>query len=485
MANIIIGISGSIAAVKSINLIHELVLQGHKCAAIVTTDGLNFVTITALASQGADVYTDDMYQKNGHRYGNNYSYASIMEHINLAKWADLIVVVPASANTIAKLAHGFADNLLTTTILASPVKTLKVIVPAMNGQMWHNPITQDNLKRLQRFGFMQWGPTFGKQACGDVDLGRMLEVADILKHIDDTLNNNSNNKNDEFNPNNQPDSLRNPLNHLPDLPDSPYLPDSFHVSNSPKPFLSLHIVITAGGTLEPIDPVRYIANHSSGKMGYSIAEVAINWGAKVTLISGSQVALPIPPGVHKFIKVITADEMLSHVMIESKHADIFIGCAAVSDYKVLYPASQKIKKSGDINSSGDIIGDVKSAKITLELVENPDIIYTIKQTYPNLFVVGFAAETQNIIENATKKMIDKNLDMIIANDVSEGKVFGENEAQVTIITKCNESSNEFVNESDDILDLRTSYPSFRTTSFTTDLLPKYQIAQLICEQLLK
>lgn len=412
---------------KSVGLIHALVLQGHKCVVIVTADGLNFVTKTALASMGADVYTDDMYHKNGDRYGGNYKHANIMQHINLAKSAELIIVAPASANTISKLACGLADNLLTATILASSAP--KALVPAMNGQMWHNPIIQENLKRLCQFGFMQWGPVYGTQACGDVELGRMLEVNDILIHIQNALKVGSPAKS-QF-------------------------------------FTNKRIVITAGSTIEPIDPVRYISNHSSGKMGYSLAAAAADLGALVTLISGSQVVLPVPSGINKFIKVTTADEMLSHAISESQNADIFIGCAAVCDYKVTNSMPQKIKKQA--KSATLSSATAASSKITLELIENPDIIYTIKKTYPNLFVIGFAAETENVLETATKKLHQKNLDMMIANDVSDGKVFGENDAQVIILTKANvDAMNNGESDSSPII-----------SSHTTDLLPKYKIAQII------
>lgn len=373
MAKILIGITGSIAAIKTINLIHMLTQNGHQCKVIVTNDGLNFVTPVSLTAMGAEVFIDDL----------KLNSAKAMEHINLAKWAEYILIVPASANSIAKLAHGFADNLLMATVLASNVKP--IIVPAMNQQMWKNSFTQKNISILKEVGIQFWGPKSGLQACGDNDIGRMLEPDEIYSKFEELENNNN------LKANNQDGLLS-----------------------------GLTLIITAGATREAIDPVRYISNHSSGKMGYAIAEQAIKYGAKVILIS-SKVNIEPPQGLYKFIIAETADDILANSKISAQDCDIFIGCAAICDYKIANYSPQKIKKDGQA--------------LTLHLTPNPDIISEIKASYPNLFVVGFAAETENIIDNAITKLKKKNLDMIIANDVSNDRVFGKNMNQITIINK--------------------------------------------------
>jgi len=370
MAKILIGITGSIAAIKTVSFIHMLTQNDHQCKVIVTTDGLNFVTPVSLTAMGAEVFVDDL----------KFNSSKTMEHINLAKWAEHILIVPASANSIAKLAHGFADNLLMATILASNIKP--IIVPAMNQQMWKNQFTQKNINILKEIGIEFWGPKSGLQACGDNDIGRMLEADEIFLKFEGLLK-------------------------------------TQHSSKS-KLLSGLTIVITSGATHEAIDPVRYISNHSSGKMGYAIAEEAIKYGAKVILISG-KVNIEPPQGLFKFIIAQTADDMLTHSQAHAKNCDIFIGCAAICDYKVSNYFPQKIKKGGQ--------------PLTLDLIPNPDIISAIKATYPDIFVVGFAAETENVINNAITKLKKKNLDMIIANDVSNDLVFDKDMNQITIINK--------------------------------------------------
>jgi phosphopantothenoylcysteine decarboxylase/phosphopantothenate--cysteine ligase len=370
MAKILLGITGSIAAVKIISLIHKLTQNGHECSVIVTHDGLNFVTPISIMAMGAKVFTDAC----------DSNSSKVMEHINLAKWAEFILIVPCSANTIAKLAHGFADNLLLATVLASDVKP--IIVPAMNQQMWKNQFTQNNITILNQMGIEFWGPVIGLQACGDNDIGRMLEVDAIYSKFEELHNDNS--------------KKRSKLLH------------------------GLTLVITAGATSENIDPVRYITNRSSGKMGYAIAKEAVKYGAKVILISGN-VSIEKPNGLMKFISITTADEMLYHCIENATNCDIFIGCAAVCDYKISNYSPQKIKKTHH--------------PLTLDLIPNPDIIATIKNIYPNLFIVGFAAETENVVDNAIVKLKQKNLDIIIANDVSNGRVFDQNMNQVTLINK--------------------------------------------------
>ncbi|MFN8770460.1 MAG: bifunctional phosphopantothenoylcysteine decarboxylase/phosphopantothenate--cysteine ligase CoaBC [Neisseriaceae bacterium] len=391
---ILFGITGSIAAIKTMDLIHKVVQLGHECKVIITKDGLNFVTPMALSSMGVDVFIDDNI--------NQYKFSNIMEHINLAKWADNIIVVPASANTIAKLAHGFSDNLLTATILASPAK--KIIVPAMNQQMWKTQSTQLNIEILDKFDYLIWGPTYGLQACGDVDVGRMIEVDDVVEKIK-LLNI----KNDRL-----------------------------------KKLKDKKIVITAGGTIEPIDPVRYITNRSSGKMGYALAKVAVFYGAHVILISG-RVEVEKPEGLAMFYSVDTAEEMLNVAKKEAVNADVFIGCAAVCDYKVKEVSTQKIKKDAE--------------EFNLALVKNPDVIATIKKNFSNLYTVGFAAETQNLINYSINKLKSKNLDLIIANDITDN-VFGSEYNQVTIIDK-------------------------ELKQFELEVLPKISVAEQIFDKIIK
>jgi phosphopantothenoylcysteine decarboxylase/phosphopantothenate--cysteine ligase len=373
MARVLIGITGSIAAIKTINLIHILVQSGHQCKVIVTKDGLNFVTPISLAAMGAQVFIDDLHTNP----------ARVMEHINLARWAEHILIIPASANSIAKLANGFADNLLMATILASSVSP--IIVPAMNQQMWKNSFTQRNIAILKEAGIEFWGPQFGLQACGDNDIGRMLEPDEIYDNFKCLL--------------------------------------SSKISNAAAKTGSLNgltMIITAGATVEDIDPVRYISNHSSGRMGYALAEAAIYYGAKVILISGKADIDP-PHGLFKFIVAKATNDMLSSAKEQAATCDIFIGCAAICDYRVASYSPQKIKKN--------------EQQLTLNLIPNPDIISQIKSTYPDLFVIGFAAETENIINNAIAKLKKKKLDMIIANDVSGNRAFGTDMNQVTIINK--------------------------------------------------
>jgi phosphopantothenoylcysteine decarboxylase / phosphopantothenate---cysteine ligase len=363
---ILIAISGSVAAIKIPMLIHKLVGAGYKCKVIITHDGLGFVTPMAVSSMGADVYLDNDYDQN--------SYSDVMQHINLGKWADYIILAPASANTLAKVNYGFADNLLSATILAS--NRPKIIVPAMNQLMWKNTITQTNVANLIKHGFIFWGPTSGLQACGDNDIGRMIEVEEIFDNFVNLVH-----------------------------------------STQAQTLSGKHIVITAGATKEAIDPVRYISNHSSGKMAYALASAAHNLGAKITLVSASPMEAPL--GIN-IVHVETAEEMLDGSSTAAKTADIFIGCAAVCDYQVTSYSPQKIKKSDSMH---------------LELTTTKDILKSIRGLYPKLFMVGFAAETENIVKYAEGKLKNKQLDIIVANDVSENKVFNQDYSEVIMIDK--------------------------------------------------
>ena len=346
--HIIIGITGGIAAYKSADLTRRLIEAGAEVRIIMTDAATEFVTpLTFQALSGHPVFFDN----------SDETSTSGMKHIELARWADAIVIAPASANTIAKLAQGRADNLLTTTCLAS--EAIKCFAPAMNRVMWDDLSTQANCKTLNDKNWLQFGPDSGSQACGEIGEGRMTEVNDILASLEQCF------KSGELQ--------------------------------------GLNLVITAGPTYEAIDPVRFIGNRSSGRMGYAIASAAQEAGANVTLISGPSHLQP--PESLAFIAVESAEEMQHAVLSSMDSCHIYISTAAVSDYRVENIAQQKIKKTED--------------SLTLQLIKNNDIISTVANHKSRPYIVGFAAETENVSENAKQKLISKNLDMIVANDVSE------------------------------------------------------------------
>lgn len=349
--HIVIGITGGIAAYKSADLTRRLKEAGAQVRIVMTPSATEFVTpLTFQALSGYPVLSDNT------EHPDLSVDSAGMNHIELARWADVILIAPASANTIAKLAHGRADNLLTTLCLAS--EAIKCFVPAMNRVMWDDLSTQANCRALEDKNWYQFGPGIGSQACGETGPGRMLEVSEILSELEKCF------KSGELQ--------------------------------------GLNVVVTAGPTYEAIDPVRFIGNRSSGRMGYAIAAAAQEAGANVTLISGPS-HLPKPDRV-AFIGVESAEEMHQAVLSALSACDIYISTAAVADYRVAQPAEQKIKKTGD--------------RLTLELIRNNDILASVASLAIRPYVVGFAAETENIIENAKDKLRRKNLDMIVANDVS-------------------------------------------------------------------
>ena len=360
--NILLGISGGIAAYKAIILARLLQKQGHRIRFVLTEHAQAFVaplTLQAISGEAVRSALFDEHAEQG------------MSHIELARWADLYLIAPASANTLAKLAHGIADNLLTTLYLATRAPI--AIAPAMNQQMWAHPAVQDNIARLAARPRHQILPVGeGEQACGDVGAGRLLEPEAIVAWL-----------------------------------------------FADKPLAGKRIVLTAGPTREAIDPVRYLSNHSSGKMGYALAQAAVEQGAEVILISGPT-SLPVPDGVTR-VNVVSAEEMYQAAMTHAPGADVFIAAAAVSDYRVADVAAHKHKKT------------VHGA-LTLELVENPDIVASVAALTENRpYVVGFAAETDHVLDYARDKRARKHLDMIIANDVRAG-VFGSDHNAVTLIT---------------------------------------------------
>ena len=372
---ILLIIGGGIAAYKSLELIRLCRKAGIAVTPILTRAGAEFVTPLSVSGLAGEKVYSDLF---------DLTDEAEMGHIQLSRVADLVVVAPATADLMAKMAAGLANDLASTALMATDKPVL--IAPAMNVRMWQHPATQRNIATLKQDGVLFTGPEEGDMACGEFGPGRMSEPADILAAIERFYGS-----------------------------DQPGLPHG--------PLTGRKVVITAGPTHEPIDPVRYIANRSSGKQGYALAEAAIALGAEVALVSGP-VHLPAPPGV-ELINVETAREMLATVEGELP-CDIAIFCAAVADWRTASDAKQKMKKDGS--------GKVPS----LELTENPDILKTIghlKKDRPPL-VIGFAAETENVIGNAQKKLKAKAADLIVANDVShEGGVMGGSENSVHLVGK--------------------------------------------------
>ncbi len=350
--NILIGVSGGIAAYKSAELVRELMRAHANVRVVMTRSAREFITpLTFQALSGYPVLTDEFEQSEA-RNG--------MDHIELARWADAILIAPASANTIAKLTHGAADDLLSTLCLASTAPL--ALAPAMNQAMWSNNATQDNVDSLEKRGVLFFGPASGSQACGDVGEGRMFEPQQLIL------------------------SLRNLFN--------------------TGELSGINLMITAGPTQEPIDPVRYISNRSSGKMGYALAEAAHDAGANVQLISGP-VAINPPEDIN-CIRVSTAEEMFNAVQQHVGEQQIFISCAAVADYRPVSKKSEKIKKLHD--------------DLSIDLVRNPDILLEVAKQDKKPFVVGFAAETRELEKYAIQKLERKRLDMIAGNDVSNSQI---------------------------------------------------------------
>lgn len=347
---ILLGISGGIAAYKCADLTRRLIERGAQIQVVMTPAAKEFITpLTMQAVSGRSV-SDSLLDP---------AAEASMGHIELAKWADLILLAPATADLIARMRAGMGNDLLTTLILASNAPI--AVAPAMNQQMYANAATQDNLSVLTQRGMMIWGPAAGQQACGDIGYGRMLEPMELVAHC-----------------------------------------EAFF---GPKPLQNIKFVITAGPTREAIDPVRYISNHSSGKMGFAIAETAANMGAEVTLISGP-VSLATPANVTR-IDVESAEQMHQAAMEHAVTSDIFISCAAVADYRPSNVAEQKIKKTSD------------NDHMQINMVKNPDIVASVAAlTKQRPFTVGFAAETQDVEQYARGKLKKKNLDLICANDVS-------------------------------------------------------------------
>lgn len=357
---IVLGITGGIAAYKAAELVRLLIQQNYSVQVVMTEAACQFITpVTMQALSGNPVFINmwDNAIPNG------------MPHIELSRQAEAILIAPASADFIAKLVHGRADDLLSTLCLARNCPLL--VAPAMNKQMWENPATQRNITQLKADGINVLGPAAGEQACGEVGLGRMLEPEALMQAV---------------------------TKHF-----------------TPKLLQGKRILITAGATLEQIDPVRAITNLSSGKMGYAIAQMAVNMGADVTLVAGH--STQTPPDSLTFMQALDANTMYQTVMQHVHNQDVFIAVAAVADYSPAQIAPQKIKKSEDT--------------LTLSLLKNKDILADVASLPNAPFCVGFAAETEHVIEHATQKRITKKLPLIVANDVSIA--MGQDHNQATLI----------------------------------------------------
>ncbi|MEA4960146.1 bifunctional phosphopantothenoylcysteine decarboxylase/phosphopantothenate--cysteine ligase CoaBC [Lutispora sp.] len=364
--NIVLGVTGGIAAYKSCDLVSRLVKAGANVDVIMTENAINFINPLTFQALSSNQVIVDMFKEP--KYWE-------IQHISLAKKADAVVIAPATANIIGKIANGIADDMLTTVAMATTAPL--VFAPAMNSNMYENKILQSNIDRLKEIGYHFIEPGEGRLACGDIGKGKMAEPYDIELCINEIL-------------------------------------------NTKKDLQDKTIVITAGPTREPIDPVRFISNHSTGKMGYAIAEKAAERGAKVYLISGPT-ALKTPKGV-RLISVNSAKDMQRRIMEHFDEAQIIIKSAAVADYAPAIAHDQKIKK--------------KDENLTIELVKNPDILYELGKIKGDKILVGFAMETQNLIENAKEKVLKKNLDFIVANDLfTEGAGFATDTNIVKIIDR--------------------------------------------------
>jgi phosphopantothenoylcysteine decarboxylase/phosphopantothenate--cysteine ligase len=361
---VVLGVTGGIAAYKSAELTRRLKDHGADVQVVMTSGAQQFVApLTFQALSGRPVRTDLW----------DAAAEAAMGHIELARWPQRIVIAPATADFIARLAHGLADDLLSTLCLATDVPI--IVVPAMNRLMWANAATQANVTALRQRGLTILGPAEGSQACGETGAGRMVEPQEIVEAVFATVR-----------------------------------VEAIGALQGKK------VVVTAGPTRERIDPVRFITNRSSGKMGYAVAEAARDAGASVVIVSGP-VNVPTPPGV-KRIDVETAEQMMEAVQAEIADTDIFIAAAAVSDYRMREIAEHKIKKTSD--------------ELSLHLARTPDILATVAAGSPRPFVVGFAAETQDVERNALLKLEGKKLDMIAANQVGEGLAFDCDDNALTV-----------------------------------------------------
>ena len=347
---VVLGICGGIAAFKAAHIASLLRQRGAEVKCIMTEHATKLITPLTMREISGNPVAVSM-------FGDTPEFN--VEHIALARWADIFVIAPATANILGKVACGIADDMLSTTIMATKAPVL--FVPAMNSNMYLNPVVQDNMARLKRFGYEIMEPASGHLACGIIGIGRLPEPEEIVDRIELAV------------------CRTNTL-------------------------AGKKVIVTAGGTWEPIDPVRFIGNHSSGRMGFALAKAAVLAGADVTLIAGSNDHLETPPGVSRRIDVGSTRDMKAAVDAYYDDCDLVIKAAAVADYRSAAPAKNKIKKADDV--------------LNLKLEKNPDILYGLGQRKTHQVLIGFAAETTNVIEYGTAKLKKKNLDMLVANDVS-------------------------------------------------------------------
>lgn len=362
---ILLGVTGGIAAYKSASLASLLVKAGAEVRVLMTENAKNFINPITFESLTGQKCVSDTFDRN---------FEFQVEHVALAKKADAMIIAPATANVIAKLAHGIADDMLTTTVLAC--RCPKIIAPAMNTAMYENPVTQDNIERLRHYGMEIAEPAYGYLACGDTGAGKMIEPEELMEYV--------------------------------------YKSCAF-----PKDMEGLKVLVTAGPTQEAVDPVRYITNHSSGKMGYSIARVCMLRGASVILVTG-KTALKTPMFVN-IVPVVSAKDMYEAVIKRSADVDIIIKAAAVADYRPRFVAEEKVKKS--------------DGQMSIELERTDDILgYLGAHKKAGQFLCGFSMETENMIENSKRKLEKKHLDMIVANNLKvQGAGFGTDTNIVTLI----------------------------------------------------
>lgn len=371
MKNILVGVTGGIAAFKSASIVSLLKKKGYNVKVVMTENATNIIGPLTLETLSKNRVYVDMWDKNPH-----YE----VEHISLADWADIVLIAPATYNIIGKVANGIADDMLSTILSAVSLRKPVFFALAMNVNMYENPILNENINRLKTYSYRFIDTNEGLLACNYEAKGRMKEPEEI---VDIIVRHDIASKIDNFR-----DALK-----------------------------GKKLLITSGRTREDIDPIRYLSNKSSGKMGYSLAQAAVDLGAEVTLVSGPT-NLNVPDGLKEFISVDSAIHMYEKVDEKFKDTDIFIACAAVADYRPKEYQDKKIKKS-DLN-------------LTIELVRNPDILFEMGKKKENQLLVGFAAETNNIIENALKKLEKKNLDMIVANNAS---TMGTDTNSIEIIRK--------------------------------------------------
>lgn len=393
---VLLGVTGGIAAYKALELTRLFIKAGHEVQVVMTAGAKEFIQPLSFQALSGNPVRDSLFDANQE---------AGMGHIELARWADVIVVAPASAETVAKFRMGRADDLLTTLIVATDRPIL--VAPAMNRLMWQNAATQENIGILKQRGWTILQPGSGEQACGEVGEGRLPEPAEIFTAAEALKQ--------------QHDKLE---KHLAEL----------------KVFWQgRKLLITAGPTFEDIDPVRFIGNRSSGKMGFAIAEMATQAGAKVTLIAGP-VSLSCSDSIAR-INVRSAQQMFEQVQQHYQQTEVFISAAAVADFRVAKPAEQKIKKQ------------TESDEMSLTLVKNPDIIAWVAQQNDKPFSVGFAAETENVMDYAKAKLQRKNLDMICANQVGQGLGFETDQNTLTLITAQNQQALATSSKSDQAMQL--------------------------------